>query len=129
MSETAKAEPGSSPPGSEEFARLTDPFRAELLAHCYRMLGSVHDAEDQVQETLLRAWRSFGKFEGRASLRTWLYRIATNACLRALETRRRRPLPSGLGQPGEHPEGPMAAAMPEVPWLEPIPDALLHPGS
>ena len=129
MSATAKAEPGSSPPGGDEFARLTDPFRPELLAHCYRMLGSVHDAEDQVQETLLRAWRSFGQFEGRASLRTWLYRIATNACLRALETRSRRPLPSGLGQPGENPEGPLAAAMPEIPWLQPIPDGLLRPGS
>ena len=124
MSVTAGAEPAS-----EEFARLTDPFRAELLAHCYRMLGSVHDAEDQVQETLLRAWRSFGQFEGRASLRTWLYRIATNACLRAIENRRRRPLPSGLGGPGENPEGPMAAARPEVPWLQPIPDALLRPES
>ncbi len=122
MSATAKAEPVS-----EEFARLTDPFRPELLAHCYRMLGSVHDAEDQVQETLLRAWRSFEQFEGRASLRTWLYRIATNACLRAIETRRRRPLPSGLGLPGENPEGPMATARPEVPWLEPIPDALVPP--
>jgi RNA polymerase sigma-70 factor (ECF subfamily) len=139
MSPAAKAEPDSLVPddsaatgpgatelGSAEFARLTDPFRAELLAHCYRMLGSVHDAEDQVQETMLRAWRSFGQFEGRASLRTWLYRIATNACLRAIETRRRRPLPSGLGQPGENPAGPMAAARPEVPWLEPFPDALLH---
>jgi RNA polymerase sigma-70 factor (ECF subfamily) len=110
---------------SAEFARLTDPFRPELLAHCYRMLGSVHDAEDQVQETLIRAWRSFGQFEGRSSLRTWLYRIATNACLRAIETRRRRPLPSGVGQPGDNPAGPMAAGRPEVPWLEPFPDALL----
>jgi RNA polymerase sigma-70 factor (ECF subfamily) len=67
-------------PGSEEFALLTDQFRPELLVHCYRMLGSVQDAEDQVQETLLRAWRGYGSFEGRSSLRTWLYRIATNAC-------------------------------------------------
>jgi RNA polymerase sigma-70 factor (ECF subfamily) len=109
-----------------EFARLTDPLRPELLAHCYRMLGSVHDAEDQVQETLLRAWRSYGDFEGRASLRTWLYRIATNTCLRALENRSRRPLPSGLGAPGANPEAPPAAAHGEVPWLEPIPDALVR---
>jgi RNA polymerase sigma-70 factor, ECF subfamily len=109
-----------------DFARLTDPFRAELLAHCYRMLGSVHDAEDQVQETLIRAWRSYGDFEGRASLRTWLYRIATNVCLRALENRSRRPLPSGLGAPGADPEGPPAAGPGEVPWLEPIPDALVQ---
>src|SRR5712664_3884442 len=114
---------------SEEFARLTDPFRPELLAHCYRILGSVHDAEDQVQETLIRAWRSYGEFDGRASLRTWLYRIATNACLRALENSSRRPLPSGLGAPGEYPEAPLAAARPEVPWLQPIPDALVSAGS
>ena len=116
-------------PGSDEFARLTDPFRGELLAHCYRMLGSVHDAEDQLQETLTRAWRSYGEFEGRSSLRTWLYRIATNACLRALETRARRPLPSGLGAPGDDPAGQLAAARPEVPWLQPIPDALLSSGA
>jgi RNA polymerase sigma-70 factor, ECF subfamily len=116
-------------PGGEEFARLTDPFRPELLAHCYRMLGSVQDAEDQVQETLLRAWRSFGQFEGRSSLRTWLYKIATNACLRALENRARRPLPSGLGAPSEDPQGPVAAPLPEVPWLQPLPDALVRPES
>ena len=114
---------------SEDFARLTDPFRPELLAYCYRMLGSVHDAEDQVQETMIRAWRSYGDFEGRASLRTWLYRIATNACLRALENSGRRPLPSGLGAPGKYPEAPLADARPEVPWLQPIPDTLVSTGS
>jgi RNA polymerase sigma-70 factor (ECF subfamily) len=116
-------------PGSEEFARLTEPFRPELLAHCYRMLGSVYDAEDQVQETLVRAWRSYGQFQGRASLRTWLYRIATNACLRAIETRGRRPLPSGLGSPSDDPHGPLAAEQPEVAWLQPFPDALLGNGA
>jgi RNA polymerase sigma-70 factor (ECF subfamily) len=114
---------------SEDFPRLFDPFRPELLAHCYRMLGSVHDAEDQVQETMIRAWRSYGEFEGRASLRTWLYRIATNACLRALENSGRRPLPSGLGGPSEYPEAPLAASRPEVPWLQPMPDALVIAGS
>src|ERR1700732_2026680 len=88
---------------SEEFERLTGPFRQELLAYCYRMLGSVQDAEDQVQETLLRAWRGYGGFEGRSSMRTWLYRIATNACLRAPETRGRRAPPSGPGRPGRGP--------------------------
>jgi RNA polymerase sigma-70 factor, ECF subfamily len=116
---------GAATTDAAEFARLTDPFRAELLAHCYRMLGSVHDAEDQVQETMIRAWRSYGDFEGRSSLRTWLYRIATNACLRALENRARRPLPSGLGAPGTNPDGPAAAGH-GVPWLEPVPDALVR---
>jgi RNA polymerase sigma-70 factor (ECF subfamily) len=114
-------------PTSEEFARLTDAFRPELLAHCYRMLGSVHDAEDQVQETLVRAWRSYGEFEGRASLRTWLYRIATNACLRALENRSRRPLPSGLAGPGQDPEALPGAERSDVAWLQPIPDAMFAP--
>src|SRR5580692_2443499 len=113
---------------TEEFARLTDPFRPELLAHCYRMLGSVHDAEDQVQETLIRAWRSYDEFEGRASLRTWLYRIATNACLRALENGSRRPLPSGLGAPSDDPAAPPSAEQPEVPWLQPMPDVLVSAG-
>src|SRR6476646_8851326 len=103
---------------STDFADLTSPFRGELLAHCYRLLGSVDEAEDLVQETYLRAWRSFGGFEGRSSVRTWLYRIATNACLTALERRGRRPLPSGLGGPAGGPEAPMVAG-PEVPWLQP----------
>jgi RNA polymerase sigma-70 factor (ECF subfamily) len=110
---------------SEDFVRRTDPFRRELLVHCYQMLGSIHDAEDLVQETLLRAWRAYGRFDDRrASLRTWLYRIATNACLTALESRSRRPLPSGLGAPNDDPEQPLVRGQ-EVPWLQPFPDALL----
>jgi RNA polymerase sigma-70 factor, ECF subfamily len=109
---------------SEDFTSLTGRFRGELLAHCYRMLGSADEAEDLVQETYLRAWRSYAGFEGRASVRTWLYRIATNACLTAIERRGRRPLPSGLGAPAEDPAAPLVAG-PEVPWLRPFPDALL----
>ncbi len=113
----------SEPRISDDFARRADPYRRELLAHCYRMLGSIQDAEDQVQETLIRAWRSYADFEGRSSMRTWLHRIATNNCLRALETRDRRPLPSGLGGPGDDPDGALAATRPEVPWLQPLPDS------
>ena len=109
---------------SEDFTGLTSRFRGELLAHCYRMLGSVDEAEDLVQETFLRAWRSYERFEGRSSVRTWLYRIATNVCLTAIERRGRRPLPSGLGGPAGDPEAPLEAAS-EVPWLQPLPDALV----
>ncbi len=106
-----------------DFIREASPFRPELLAHCYRMLGSVHDAEDLVQETYLRAWRAFDRFEGRSSLRTWLYKIATTVCLTALKNRGRRPMPTGLGG-SANPDDDIAVRT-EVPWLEPVPDALI----
>src|SRR5262245_39020053 len=109
----------------DTFTEVSDRYRRELLAHCYRMLGSVHEAEDLVQETYLRAWRSYHGFEGRSSLRTWLYRIATNACLTALESRNRRPMPTGLGNPSSDPADPLVQQS-EVLWLEPIPDNLVE---
>ena len=110
---------------SADFATSAEPYRPELLAHCYRMLGSVHDAEDLVQETYLRAWRGFDRFEGRSSVRRWLYQIATRACLTALEARGRRPLPSGLGAPSEDHRIAVADRDHSVPWLQPVPDTLL----
>ncbi|HEY6738432.1 MAG TPA: sigma-70 family RNA polymerase sigma factor, partial [Actinopolymorphaceae bacterium] len=108
----------------EEFTSLVDPYRRELLAHCYRMLGSIHDAEDLVQETYVRAWRAYDRFEGRSSLRTWLHRIATRVCLTALEQQHKRPMPTGLGGPSGDPADDLLER-PEIPWLEPIPDALI----
>src|SRR5918911_3076615 len=110
---------------ADEFAHRIEPLRRELLAHCYRMLGSVDEAEDLVQETLLRAWRAADGYDPQlASLRTWLHRIATNACLTALQGRARRPLPSGLGPAGDDPQGPLVPRL-DVPWLQPFPDAVL----
>ena len=116
-------------PDSTGFVQDTEPFRRELLAHCYRLLGSVHDAEDLVQETYLRAWRSYGGFEGRSSVRTWLYQIATNGCLTELEKRSRRMLPSGLYAPQQDPAAYPEAAEAAVSWLQPVPDALVTPDS
>ncbi|MFE2301089.1 sigma-70 family RNA polymerase sigma factor [Streptomyces sp. NPDC059445] len=105
-----------------DFEARTAPYRRELLTHCYRMVGSVHEAEDLVQETMLRAWLAFDRYDAdRASLRTWLYRIATNRCLTALRGRTRRPLPSGLVGALDDPGAPMTLGA-EVPWLEPFPD-------
>jgi RNA polymerase sigma-70 factor (ECF subfamily) len=116
-------------PDSASFVADTEAFRRELLAHCYRLLGSVTDAEDLVQETYLRAWRSYDGFEGRSSVRTWLYQIATNACLTELARHSRRMLPSGLGAPESDPEAFPEAGGPEVSWLQPVPDALVAPDS
>ncbi|MCA2227589.1 RNA polymerase subunit sigma-70 [Nonomuraea sp. NEAU-L178] len=104
----------------DEFAQ----HRSELVAHCYRMLGSLHDAEDVLQETYLRAWKGFAEFERRSSVKTWLYRIATRLCLNALQHSSRRLVPSALGAPGTDPDDLDAPAL-ETSWLEPFPDHLL----
>ena len=105
-----------------DFESATGQYRRELVAYCYRMLGSVHEAEDLAQETLLRAWKARERYDERkASVRTWLYRIATNVCLTALEGKARRPLPSGLGPPSTDPDAPLLPSF-EVPWLQPFPD-------
>jgi RNA polymerase sigma-70 factor (ECF subfamily) len=107
----------------EAFRELTEPYRRELQVHCYRMLGSLQDAEDALQETLLAAWQGLEGFEGRASIRTWLYRIATNRCLNALRTANRRPAKEWNIPDVEPPE---PTRLGEIVWLEPYPDALLE---
>src|ERR671919_3162342 len=110
--------------GDEDaYRRLVEPRRAELHAHCYRMLGSVHDAEDALQDALLRAWRGLGRFEGRSSLRAWLYRIATNTCI-DVAGRSRRVLPIDFG-PGADPHDSPGEPVVESVWVEPYPDAEL----
>jgi RNA polymerase sigma-70 factor (ECF subfamily) len=111
--------------GDEDaFRRILDPYRGELHAHCYRMLGSLHDAEDALQETLLRAWRGLGRFEGRSSLRSWLYTIATNTCLNQLARRPKRVLPVDYGPAADPHDGPGEPIVESV-WVEPYPDERL----
>jgi RNA polymerase sigma-70 factor (ECF subfamily) len=112
---------------SDSFERLIGPYRAELHAHCYRMLGSVHDAEDALQDALLRAWRGLPQFEGRSSLRSWLYRIATNSCLRLIERRPKRVLPIDYG-PQSNPQDDLALPLVESVWVEPYPDGAIDAG-
>ncbi len=114
----------SARPDDEAFRQLVESHERAVRVHCYRMLGSLQDAEDQTQETLLRAWRNLPTFEGRASLRAWLYRIATNACLDELDRRGRRLLPPMLGAPSEV-FAPGQGVFDETPWLDPFPDAWL----
>jgi RNA polymerase sigma-70 factor (ECF subfamily) len=124
MTDTAAT--GSAPQGTTtreraELEPLLEAHRAELTGYAYRMLGSAFEAEDAVQETMLRAWRSFDGFEGRAALRSWLYRIATNVCLDMLGARERRARPMDLG-PAQNASSPLGQPLPEVTWIEPIPD-------
>jgi RNA polymerase sigma-70 factor, ECF subfamily len=110
--------------GPSDTGSLIEPYRAELLLHCYRLLGSLHDAEDMVQECMLRAWQRFDTFKGRASLRTWLYTIATNACLDTLKKRSSRTLPTAVSAEAD-PRNPIANPSAEARWLEPFPDTWL----
>src|SRR5947199_9481198 len=118
----AAVESATATPALEEL----ESHRRELTAYCYRMLGSPFEAEDAVQETLLRAWRSLDHFEGRASLRSWLYRIATNVCLDLLHGRERRARPVDLG-PAKTADTPLGEPLPEATWIQPIPDARVLP--
>jgi len=108
-------------PGADELESSLERHRSELIAYCYRMLGSSFEAEDAVQETLIRAWRGYDRFEGRSALRSWLYRIATNVCLDMVSGRERRARPMDLG-PSREPVVENLNTLPEVTWIEPIPD-------
>jgi RNA polymerase sigma-70 factor (ECF subfamily) len=128
MTEIATTDPTvAAPPAlSPDPAAQLEPYRAELTGYAYRMLGSAFEAEDAVQETLIRAWRGLGRFEGRSALRSWLYRIATNVCLDMLSSRERRARPMDLG-PALTADNALGAALPEERWIEPIPDARAVP--
>jgi RNA polymerase sigma-70 factor (ECF subfamily) len=125
MSVVQEAPPTKKPAAAELEARL-EQHRPELTAYCYRMLASPFEAEDAVQETLIRAWRNYDRFEGRAALRSWLYRIATNVCFDLLKGRERRARPMDLG-PAQEPELANLNTLPEATWIQPIPDSMIAP--
>jgi len=112
-------------PDEAEFERLVEPYRRELHAHCYRMLGSLHDTEEAMQEAMLRIWKGLDRFEGRSALRSWLYRIATNTCLDLIARRKRRLLPAEYG-PKADPQAPPGEPVAEGVWIEPYPDEMLE---
>src|SRR4249919_1166878 len=116
----------TAPPAAAELEQQFEQHRKELTAYCYRMLASPFEAEDAVQEAFIRAWRSYERFEGRAALRSWLYRIATNVCLDMLSSRERRARPMDLG-PSREPIVENLSTLPEVTWIQPVPDGLVLP--
>jgi RNA polymerase sigma-70 factor (ECF subfamily) len=128
MTKVAATDPSarSAAPRRSELELLLEQHRAELTSYAYRMLGSTFEAQDAVQETLLRAWRGLDRFEGRAALRSWLYRIATNVCLDMLKGRERRARPMDLG-PARTADTPLGEALPETTWIQPIPDGRILP--
>jgi RNA polymerase sigma-70 factor (ECF subfamily) len=125
--EAADLSPRATLPAPGELEQVLERHRRELTGHCYRMLGSAFEAEDAVQETMVRAWRSYDRFEGRAALRSWLYRIATNVCLDMLNGRQRRARPMDFQEKEGTFAGPLGAMHPEVHWLEPVPDSRVLP--
>lgn len=129
MTELAAPDPSvlvAPTPAADRASELLEPFRSELTGYAYRMLGSAFEAEDAVQETMVRAWRGLDRFEGRSALRSWLYRIVTNVCLDMLGSRERRARPMDLG-PALTADTPLGAALPAERWVEPIPDARAIP--
>jgi RNA polymerase sigma-70 factor (ECF subfamily) len=126
IAEQATPRPAPDPADPDATASHLEKHRAELTAYCYRMLGSAFEAEDAVQETMVRAWRGLDRFEGRAALRSWLYRIATNVCLDMLSSRERRARPMDLG-PALTADAALGPALPDGRWIEPFPDARVLP--
>ena len=126
LAPTEEVAEGTQSTKTDDLERSLEQHRPELIAYAYRMLGSTFEAEDAIQETLLRAWRAYDRFEGRSALRSWLYRIATNVCLDMLNGKERRARPMDLG-PAQSADTPLPDPLPEVTWIEPIPDGLVAP--